>query len=103
MENQKCCVQEKTLSLKLQARNEWWWKWRPPLPFFENSKKCLGFGKNCPNCVHHCVESSNQNVVFGLSSIKSFNIFPYGAFDKLFAKKARRYSCFFGEKFIEVP
>ena len=25
---------------------------RPPLPFFENQKKCPGFGKKGPDCDH---------------------------------------------------
>ena len=65
---------------------------RPPLPFFENQKKCPDFGKKGPNCVHPWVESSIQNVVLRVSRRKSSTIFPWGAF-----------SCVFDKKFIEVP
>ena len=64
----------------------------PPLPFFENRKKCPDFGKKGPNCVHPWVESSIQNVVLRVSRRKSSKILPCEAF-----------FCVFDEKFIEVP
>ena len=36
---------------------------RLPLPFFENWKKCLDFGKKGPDCVHLWAKLSIQNVV----------------------------------------
>ena len=65
---------------------------RPPLPFFENRKKCPDFGRKGPNCVHPWVESSIQNVVLRVSRRKSSKMFPCGAF-----------SYVFDEKFIEMP
>ena len=53
---------------------------RPPLPFFENRKKCPNFGKKGPNGVHLWVKSSIQNVVLRVYRTKSFRIFPTGSF-----------------------
>ena len=61
---------------------------RPPLPFFENRKKCPDFGKKGPNCVHPWVESSIQNVVLGVSRRKSSKIFPCRAFFCVFLTKS---------------
>ena len=55
-------------------------KERPPLPFFENRKKCPDFGKKDPNCVHPWVESPIQNVVLRVSRRKSSRKFPCGTF-----------------------
>ena len=46
---------------------------RPPLLFFENPKKCPGFGKKCPNCVHPQVKFVIQNVVLRVSKRKLQN------------------------------
>ena len=39
---------------------------RPPLPFFENQKKCPDFGKKCPDCVHPKVKFAIQDVVLSI-------------------------------------
>ena len=65
----------------------------PPLPFFENQKTCIDFGKKGPNCVHPWVKSSIQNVVLRVCRRKSSKIFPCGTF----------FSCVFEERFIEMP
>ena len=68
---------------------------RPPLPFFENRKKCPDFGKKSPNCVYSRVESFIQNVVLKVSRRKSSKIFP--------CRFVFFCVCVFEEKFIEVP
>ena len=47
---------------------------RPPLPFFENQKKCPDFRKKSPDFVHPCVKFTIQNVVLRVSHRKSFEI-----------------------------
>ena len=48
---------------------------RPPLPFFENQKKCPDFGKKCPSCVHLLVKFAIQNVVLRVSKRKKLEFF----------------------------
>ena len=43
----------------------------PPLPFFENRKKCPDLGKKGPDCVLPWVKFSIQNVVLKVSRIKN--------------------------------
>ena len=64
-----------------------------PCSFLKIEKKSPDFGKEDTNCVHSCIESSIQNVVLRVSTVKSFKIFPCGAF----------FSWAFDEKFIKVP
>ena len=46
-------TQSTYLLLTLQACNKGWGEGgKPPLPFFENQKKCPDFGKTCPDCDH---------------------------------------------------
>ena len=52
----------------------------PPLPFFENRKKCPDLGKKGPDCALPWVKFSIQNVVLKVSRIKNAKIFPSGAF-----------------------
>ena len=46
---------------------------RPPMPFFENRKKC-------PDYLHPCVESPIQNVALRVSRRKSSKSFSAGGF-----------------------
>ena len=48
---------------------------RPPLPFFENQRKCPNFEKKGPDCVHLWVKFFIRNVVLTV-----FKIFPCRAF-----------------------
>ena len=68
-------------------------KARPPLPFFENKKKCPDFPKKGPDCVHPYVKFIIQNVVLRGSKIKNFKVFPCEAF----------FSGIFDKMFIGVP
>ena len=65
----------------------------PPLPFFENRKKCPDFGKKGHDCIHSWIKFSIQNVVLSVSRRKNSKVFPCGAF----------FSRHFDEMFIEVP
>ena len=57
-----------------------WGGGKPPLPFFENRKKCPDFEKKSPSCVHSWVDCSIQNVVLRESRRKSPKTFPCGTF-----------------------
>ena len=61
---------------------------RPLLPFFENWKRCLDFGRKGPNCVHPRVEPSIQNVVLRVSRTKSSKLSPCEAFFCVFLRKS---------------
>ena len=51
---------------------------RPPLPFFENQKKCPDFAKKDPDCVHPQIRFTIQNVVLTVSKRKNSEIFLAG-------------------------
>ena len=97
----RCYVryEQKLLNRLFYVDNDWMYfcwratRGRPPLPFFENRKKCSDLGKNGPDFVHLWVKFSIRNVVLRVSKRKNSKIFPCGAF----------FSCVFNEMFIKVP
>ena len=66
---------------------------RLPLPFLKIEKNCPDFGTKGPDCAHHWVKFSIQNVVLRVSRRKISKMFPYRA----------SFSCVFDKMFIEVP
>ena len=66
---------------------------KPPLPFFENQKSALIFGKKGPDCIHLWIKFFIRNAVLVVSRWKNSKLFPCGAL----------FSCVFEEMFIEVP
>ena len=69
------------------------WRCRPPLPCFENRKKCYDFGKKDPDCVHLWVTFSIQNVTLGESWRKTPKFFNAGPL----------FLVFFGENVYQRP
>ena len=66
---------------------------RPPMPFFENRKKCSDLGKNGPDFVHLWVKFSIRNEVLRVSKRKNSKFFSLRGF----------FSCVFSAMFIKVP
>ena len=73
---------------------------RPPVPFFENQKKCVALRKKGPDCAHLSLKFSIHNVVLIAYRRKilieyrrkNSKMFPCGTF----------FSCVFDEIFIGV-
>ena len=53
-------------------------RWEASSAVFKNRKKCLDFGKKGPDCAHHWVKSSIQNVVLRVSGRKKSKMFICG-------------------------
>ena len=79
------------IQLHSQARNQGGERRSSP-PLFENRKKCPEFGKKSPDCIHHWVEFSIQDVVLRVFRIKNSKTFPCGA----------SFPCVFEEMFFKV-
>ena len=72
---------------------------RPPLPFFENQRKCHDFAKQGPDCVHPQVKFTIQNVVLRVSRRKNSEIFSARSFFFEFLRE-RLWKC---PKFTKPP
>ena len=66
---------------------------KPPLPFFENRRKCLEFGlkKKSRDCVHLWVKFSIQNIVLTVPRRKNSQIFPCEVFFLVLTKCLSKY------------